>query len=110
MTLPFVSNVVASSIPLNSWDDLREKLRDLSKIIVLYSRESGWQIRDLHGAIFTPQAFEAEYGYLPDNDFKWCHKHRRREKIKEWYAHRKTLAMPAVGDLKSVDCEKMGVL
>lgn len=78
---------VASNLTLNSWEDLRDKLSRV-EVAVFYSRPTGWQIRDEHGAIFTPQAFEAEYGYLPPTDFSWCHKHRRKQKIREWYAHR----------------------
>lgn len=89
-TLPPIADTVASNIPLKSWEEMQTRLHDTSRFIVLYSRESGWQIRDLHGAIYTPQAFEAEYGWLPPNDFKWCHKHRRKQKKREWYAHRKT--------------------
>lgn len=80
---------VASNLTLNSWEDLRDKLSKV-EVAVFYSRPTGWQILDEHGAIFTPQAFEAEYGYLPPTDFSWCHKHRRKQKIRKWYAHRKT--------------------
>lgn len=86
--LPPITSV-ASNLTLESWEDLSDKL-SRAEVAVFYSRQTGWQIRDKHGAIFTPQAFEAEYGYLPENNFKWCHKHRRKQKIKEWFAHRKT--------------------
>lgn len=86
-SLPPISSV-ASNITVHSWEDIRSKVATAS-FTVFYSRTTGWQIIEKGGGIYTPQAFESEYGYLPDiGDFKWCHKHRRKQKIKEWYAHR----------------------
>ena len=93
MTLIKISNepvnkAVASNVSLDSWGELIEITA--TKPTISYSREVGWEI-SLEGCTYTPQAFEARFGCLPDlGGFKWTHKHRRKKKIREWFAHRKT--------------------
>lgn len=93
MTLIKISNepvnkAVASNVDFESWRELIQLAA--TNPTISYSREFGWEINS-DGCTYTPQAFEARFGYLPNlNGFKWTHKHRRKKKIREWFAHRKT--------------------
>jgi hypothetical protein len=65
--------------------------KPLPPLLIMYVREYGWQLCEIdspEGTRYTPQAFEAEYGYLPkplpSNPSKFL-----RKKLPEYYMHRK---------------------
>lgn len=59
--------------------------------------KSGWRLTELlpNGVVErTPQAFEAEYGYLPS--LKGIRNRQLKRKKKEYYAHRKVNKKPSI--------------
>jgi hypothetical protein len=69
---------------------------NLPPLLVHYIVDEGWRLTEIvppDGIHYTPQAFEAEYGYLPDplppNACKSL-----RKKLPEYYAHRKQNPTP----------------
>lgn len=64
---------------------------NLPPLLIGYISGHGWTLTEISstGRVdYTPQAFEAEYGYLP-NPLSPTASRFLKKKLKEYYAHRK---------------------
>lgn len=65
--------------------------KPLPPLLIMYVRGYGWQLTEIdsaEGTRYTPQAFEAEYGYLP-HPLSTNTSKSLKKRLPDYYMHRK---------------------